>query len=303
MEENLAADDFYESHPLAPRVNKLKYQITVQRRSLNLTGLISIQDPEITSLAGFGVMPHLKVLNISRSHIKSLDALPAQPLLCQIIADQSELSSFAGLSRHKKLRDVSFIGTPLESQPNSRLACIIVVGPNISVINKRSVKKSEREEALKYPKISKLLLEAGWELEKPVPSAEKFREILKDEKYSTVIENAKSAKSYSYLTEKKDLLKTPSIPFEDEDDQEEPQQANTEENDSLLEERLNEILRRTGIRVKQDKHRQNEILEAVSELANLVKIFELCAEDIKDIKKEDSKEEKNNEQEKDQAPA
>lgn len=303
MEENFSPDDFYESHPLAPRYNKLKYQLTVQRRSLNLTGLISIQDPEITSLAGFGVMPHLKILNISRSHIKSLDALPAQPLLNQIVADHSELSSFAGLSRHKKLRDVSFIGTPLESKPNSRLACIIVVGPNIAIVNKRGVKKSEREEASRYPKITKLLLEAGWELESPVPSPEKFREILKDEKYRSVLENAKSTQSYNMLGERKDLLKTSSSRLETDDQEENDQQANIEENDKLLEERLNELLRKTGIRVKQDKHRRKEILEAISELANLVKIFELCAEDIKDIKKEDSKEEKSNEQETPQSPA
>ena len=43
--------------------------------------------------------------------------------------------------------------------------------------------------------------------------------------------------------------------------------------------------------MKQDKHKRKEILEAISELANLVKIFELCADDIKDIKKDDSKEE------------
>lgn len=302
MEEKLNPDDFYDSQPLAPKGSKLKYQITVQRRSLNLTGLISIQDPEITSLTGFGVMPHLKILNISRSHIKSLDTLPAQPLLNQIVADHSDLSSFAGLSRHKKLRDVSFIGTPLESKPNSRLACIIVVGPQISIVNKRGVKRSEREEASRYPRITKLLLEAGWDLETPVPSTEKFREILKDEKYQSVLENAKNSKSYSMLTERKDLLKASSTRFED-DDQEDSEQTNNEENDQILELKLNELLRKTGIRVKQDKHRRKEILEALSELANLVKIFELCAEDIKDIKKDDSNEDKNNAQEKEQAPA
>ena len=290
MEEKLNPDDFYDSQPLAPKGSKLKYQITVQRRSLNLTGLISIQDPEITSL------------NISRSHIKSLDTLPAQPLLNQIVADHSDLSSFAGLSRHKKLRDVSFIGTPLESKPNSRLACIIVVGPQISIVNKRGVKRSEREEASRYPRITKLLLEAGWDLETPVPSTEKFREILKDEKYQSVLENAKNSKSYSMLTERKDLLKASSTRFED-DDQEDSEQTNNEENDQILELKLNELLRKTGIRVKQDKHRRKEILEALSELANLVKIFELCAEDIKDIKKDDSNEDKNNAQEKEQAPA
>ncbi|KAK8891054.1 hypothetical protein M9Y10_028259 [Tritrichomonas musculus] len=287
MEENLNADDFYESHPLQPRVNKLKYQLTVQRRSLNLTGLISINEPDITSLAGFGVMPHLKVLNITRSHIKSLESLPAQPILQQIVADNSELSSFAGLSRHKKLRDVSFIGSPLESKPNSRLSCIIVVGPQIAIINKRIVKKSEREEASKYPKITRLLLEAGWDLETPVPSPEKFREILKDEKYRSVLDEAKSIQSYNFLSERRDLYKSSSLHLEED---EQAEQESNEENDKLLEEKLNEILRRTGIRVKQDKHRRKEILEAITELANLVKIFELCAEDIKDIKKDDSKE-------------
>ena len=104
------------------------------------------------------------------------------------------------------------------------------------------------------------------------------------------------------LTERKDLLKASSTRFED-DDQEDSEQTNNEENDQILELKLNELLRKTGIRVKQDKHRRKEILEALSELANLVKIFELCAEDIKDIKKDDSNEDKNNAQEKEQAPA
>lgn len=252
------------------------------RRSLGMDGIIRITDPSITSLAKFGVQPRLKILDISKSNIDSLDSLKPQPNLVQIIADSSQLSSFAGLSRHKLLRDVSFTGTPLSQKLNCRLACIIVVGRHISIVNKKTVRKSEREEAEQYPKIAKYLLEAGWDLEYPAPSPEHFKELAESEQYRPYLE--------PYLTQKSEQL------FRIKKSKNDNQEPNDSQmNDERLEEDLNEILRSTGIRVKQGKNRQEEILKALNDLVNLVKTFETCADDIKQMKIEDSQSEATNE--------
>ncbi|OHS99215.1 hypothetical protein TRFO_08451 [Tritrichomonas foetus] len=284
------------------RVNNLKYQLSVQRRSLSSTGLIDISKRQISSLAALGPQPHLRILNITETPIKSLASLPPQPFLTQIIANGSQLETLAGLSRFPKLREISFKETPLFVKPNIRIACLIVIGNQLSRINQKKVKKIERLDASKYPIIAKYLLEADWQLEVPVPSMEQFQKLSQEEKFRDSVPNDPSIYRFPNVLidiheeKEKELLLSNSILRQSDDEEEIPEEINEQDRlDAELEKELVQKLASFGIRVKQGEECRGEIIEAISGLADLVKIFDTCTETVTGYREEKEEEEENNE--------
>jgi len=155
-------------------LNSLPQSLNICRRELSETGYLGWQRVTFTDLRSLGCQKKLKILDISYSEIESLHTLMSQPSMIKIVADNSKIANFAGLSCQPRLRDISFINTPLSQSDNFRLAAIVCIGPRLSVINNIPVSKQERRIAEAYPPISRYLIEAGWILQYPLPSPHDF---------------------------------------------------------------------------------------------------------------------------------
>lgn len=155
--------------------DSLSYSLTTSRADLQNNGRLLWRGVTFKDFKKLGVQKKLQVLDISNSEIESLITMQPQPLLREIIADNSMLSSFAGISRHPRLSSFSFKGTPLYHVENSRMAAIVAIGPHVITINGKPVTKKERRIAETYPPIARNLIESGWVLQSPPPNIYDFQ--------------------------------------------------------------------------------------------------------------------------------
>lgn len=160
---------------------KLQYKLSTQRHSLVTKGLLNLSKCEITDLEPIGTQLRLKTLNLSGiSSLKSLATLPPQPDLREIIADDTAIDSYAGISRHPRLESISLIGTPISKRPNFCLSVLVLAGPRLTRVNGKLVSDRQRREANAYPIIARFLIENGWNIEIPIPTPDRFRELAKE---------------------------------------------------------------------------------------------------------------------------
>ncbi|OHS93702.1 hypothetical protein TRFO_40023 [Tritrichomonas foetus] len=265
--------------------NKVKYQLSIQRTSLSREGLLNLSDLRIDSLKDLGTQKYLKTLNISETDIASLESLPPQPNLQQIVCDNTDIDSFVGLSRHPKLKSVSFLHTPLSERENFRLSCLVIVGQMLSVINGVPVTQRERIQAAEYPVISRYLLEAGWDIQVPVPSIDDFRELAMDFrlKLKGCDLEFTNDESQKYLIPPPQLVPINTFQVADFDEDLEDDEMETPKDIDLdidLQNFIYEKLHSIGINVTKGPNMQREIVAAVSGLADLVKNFEGCYKEV-----------------------
>jgi hypothetical protein len=266
----------------------VKQLLVAQRPSLRSTGLITLQDPSITSLRDLGEQPHLKILDISGVTLESLDSLQRQPWLTEIIANQSQLSSFLGLSRHPQLQKISLDGTPLSARQDFRIASVLVVGPRLTVINGKPVSKAEREQAKNFPKIARNLLEAGWEIPAEPATESDYRRFAQEAHIQidgVPFEELPRAKVKPYFavpavfipkTEADEALEAEKLA--------ESRRNQYEQSEESVDEQLTvsiaTILKRIQIHVRPGERAREEILQVLTGLVDAVKLLENCADDI-----------------------
>ena len=291
--------------------NVLRSILVKQRRDLSLNGKLTLSfDLELKAmkemsaanspgkeeeikpelLKTLGIQPKLRILDLKGSKIRSLEFLQKQPALQIINADGSRLETLAGLSRHPHLKAISFNETPLALKPNIRIAAIVVIGNRLTTINHQPVKLEERKKAAQYPLIAKYLLEEGWQLTDTIPSKKKFLEIFQDiikSKYDDKPETYFQKINMSNTEFNLLFTKTPVFSGVKKADnnrpqevEEEDQEPNADELDDELQEKLSQTLSRIGIRVKKGEMGRTEILDAITAITNLVKIFDNSADQI-----------------------
>lgn len=266
--------------------NRVKYQLSIQRPSLTRIGLLNLSGLDITSLAELGTQKYLKILNISHTSLESLETLPSQPNMQQIIADDTQICSYVGLMRHPKLKSVSFLNTPIaEDDHKFRLTMLVLVGQMLSVINGVPVSAKERIEASKYPLIARNLIEANWEIQEPVPSAEDFRKLVVASgiRLRGVDSEFTNDEAQKYFSPPPQLVpidtgKRKDIPSDDSDEN-----IDSIDQDIDLQKQIYKELHSIGITVNKGPDMQKEIVLAVKGLADLVKNFESCYKEVFNI--------------------
>jgi hypothetical protein len=268
---------------MPPKAPDLKTLLHGQRQNLGASGLISLRSAPVTSLALLKRQPKLRVLDISKTGLTSLESLEPQDALTEIIADESALADFRGLDRHPKLAKFSAISTQLADSPNFRLASLIVIGPMLSSINGSPVTPAERNQIRSFPKIAKYLLLYGWTLE--------VRDIPEDE-YKRIAQQrhvAINGRPFDSLekSEIRALFQLPVMPkskaeIEREvteyiEEIETQAQRLQEQAEDELAGQIAQQLGRIGINVRPGPEMKGEILEALGGLADVVRVLEEAA--------------------------
>ena len=159
-------------------------QICEQRRSLSLRGFLVLKTDKVTndSISVLGSQKALKVLKLGKdTEITSLENLPTQQNLVEILANSTKLESYKGISKLKSVNIFSIKDTPMASRPNYRLALLLAFGPRIREINGEKITIKERQHASKYPSICKALVDEDWDPTDEAPTREETLELI--EKY------------------------------------------------------------------------------------------------------------------------
>lgn len=247
---------------------KLTDVMKLQRTKLSSRGTLDFSNSKFTNLSELGNQKCLKTLILNGMPIDSLETIPPQPFLQTIKADDSEVSSFAGLSRHRNLKSISFKNTPLSKLPNFRLCCAIVCRSNLVEINGEKITREERQLARKYPPIARILIEGNWKVVVPPPSTQQFRQIA-IESHLTIQDvdpdfSNEVAERYLRSTRSISSMNRPST-LDDEffiNEDEDPIVADQELVDNLI-----DTLSTIGIKIPRDDGAQDDILDALEMLS------------------------------------
>ena len=142
----------------------------------------------------------IKVLDLSRTDIKSLEGLPYLPRLKTFIADKTEIDTFKNFSSIKNVISISLKETEISKKLSSnkyRLSLILVC-PQLSTIDNKMIPQQIRDIAATYPPVCSQLINAGWMIETPPPTGDHLEQLckqyIKDEteplKTSSEVENS-----------------------------------------------------------------------------------------------------------------
>ena len=286
--------------------NTINYRVLEQRRVIALTGVLNLSSSKkeegFSDIKGLGTHSKVKTLILSGNPIKSLTGLRPHPNLTEIIADDTDISSYEGLTGHFNLCKVSFKNTPLSEKPNFRLELCIVIGPHLSFINGTKVTIEEKRQAASYPLIARDLIVQGWDVEIPVPSKSKFKELLLDPKYDKIAENQSVRNSTTSLSP--EHFKRPIIYIPPDAEKHEIENLENSENYENLEEtetknelliKLSQKLRVLNISVdesKDVKEQEEEMIDIITNLSNtMLKLSDITNQIMNPIKEEDFGEE------------
>ena len=254
--------------------NCVTEQVGAQRRSLSLRGFLILKSEKITddSIHALGTQKALKVLKFSNdTTIQSLENLPQQPNLVEIIANNTKLYSYKGLSKLKNVTVFSAKNTPLSQRPNFRLALLLAFGPRIRIINGEEITSKERMRAIKYASVCKSFVENDWDPTDEPPNEEETMKLIE-----------------KYQPKKAKLIKNEKIKGRELEDQLSPRKTVTlmnslkkEENvyqeydkyeiDDELEDALIEKFKDFGIDVPKDENTQENLLKIIREFADMTK--------------------------------
>jgi hypothetical protein len=120
----------------------------------------------------------VKVLDISRTTLKTLAGCPDFPRLNVFIADRSELSDFTNFRALRTVASFSMRATPVSRLPTYRLSLLMAVGTR----SIRSIDGGQISSALKasyehFPPICHELVNAGWIASTRPPASAKIRSL------------------------------------------------------------------------------------------------------------------------------
>jgi hypothetical protein len=249
----------------------IKYQLKIQRVALSSKGRLNLSQPDpdlppirLTTLTPLGTQQRLKVLDVSKTPLAGLQTLPPQPVLEKIIANETQIGTYAGLGRHPRLKSLWLLGTPLSALPQFRLTLCILVGTHLTSINGVPVSPGERSTASEYPLLARYLIEAGWEVEVPAPSLERFIALSNEKRlrFKGVDSGFTTVEAQKYLRAPPALLVVKSRP--DGECESPPEEQNP--NDELIR-AICVKLDAVGFHIKPD---ETNVLHAIERLAGIL---------------------------------
>ena len=247
-------------------------QICAQRRSLSLRGFLMLKSKQVTddSISALGTQKELKVIKFSKNtNITSLEQMPPQPNLVEIIANSTQLYSYKGLSKFKNVTMISINDTPMSKRPNYRLALLLAFGPRIQIINGEKISNKERMRAINYASICKEFIDNDWDPSDEAPTEKEIIQLMKKYKpddAKRVIKQGKiteskrddilsPAKTYSLMK----TIKTQKYVYD------------KTENDGALIDALIEKFAAFGIFINKDENCQENLLKVIQQFADITK--------------------------------
>ena len=119
-----------------------------------------------------------RVINFSRSNIKSLQGIPKLNKLIELNIDNTEISNFANIKSFPHLRKISFKNCPNLPLDSAQLSLVIAL-PELTSINDKQISEKVRNKAKDYPEYVPNLIDAGWLAVHPCPPQHEMRELCK----------------------------------------------------------------------------------------------------------------------------
>lgn len=258
----------------------VKSILALQRRSLALSGSLSFKGKPISDLSDVGVQQHLKILDVSSTEVTTLDTLLPQKQLEKITADSSLLEDYKGFSKFKRVKAFSARNTPLAERPNFRLACAVLFGRKLESVNGMKLTQDERQKASTYPPIAEYLIEAGWDIVDPVPSADEFRVLAGEYKLQISGCDAGFANEMSLS-----LLRAPKSVYAEEAKEEKADGSYGD--DGWLVEALLKELCQIRLQVKNDENVKEQLVDVIGELASVATLLADFKSEIQGVEDEE----------------
>ena len=174
-------------------LNGRLYTLKKQGRLL-LTSEPKLDFSALSSPAAYRQLCLMKVLDVSRNDITSIEGLRRFPKLTHFIANTTKIDNLRNFKVLEGVTTVSLENTPIAENENFRLALAIVVGASLKSINGKMITSSLARKAQSYPDVCRDLVNCGWMPECPCPDDEQLAELCtqyqvnKEESSSTATE-------------------------------------------------------------------------------------------------------------------
>ena len=235
-----------------------------QRSQMTTSGVLDLSGKiRCESLKDVGSQKKLVTLFLNESPLTSLHTLPPQPCMKALIADGSCLETLAGLGNQPRLGELSLVDTPVAQHPNFRLSALICVGPRLSLLNGKPVKKIERRMAACYPPVAKYLVGCGWMAQFPPPSQLDFEYL---------------AEEFEINAREEDFMMPP-VP---EDLVEKFQKTQKPEETDTFSQKMAALLQPLGFAIRWGQEMNSDIIKAVRRICDTLALIEQSGEPQED---------------------
>ena len=134
------------------------------------TGALDLSGEAVDDLSFVGSRDCLKKLDLSFTHLRTIEGLAFQPRIESLVMDGSDLANFKNFRAVQKISSISIKNTPVAKTPNYRLSLLLVIGPGLRVINGQTVSENLRACAARFPSIASDLVNCGWLADSQNPS-------------------------------------------------------------------------------------------------------------------------------------
>ena len=149
------------------------------KQHIKTDGKVDLSGEHIEDLSLLPSSKLTRQLNLSYVQIPNLDKLKPQPNLNSFIADGSTIGSLLNFRAIQTIKTLSMKNTPVSLHPNFIISLLLVC-PNVSVINGKLISKQQISRASKYPKVCSELVNMGWMATYPPPDVLELDTLCKD---------------------------------------------------------------------------------------------------------------------------
>ena len=126
----------------------------------------------LSSPAAYRQLSIMKVLDVSRNEIESIEGLRRFPKLTHFIANSTKIADLRGFKALEGVTTISLENTPVSELENFKLGLAIVVGASLRSINGKMIPTTIARRAQSYPDVCRDLIDRGWMPEYPCPDQE-----------------------------------------------------------------------------------------------------------------------------------
>lgn len=150
---------------------------TIERAlcEMRKTGRADLSRQPFVDLSELSSSRVMRELDLSHVQIESIAGLPFQPNLRTFIANGSSILSLRNFGAIPNVESVSLRDTPVSRDPNF-VTALLIICPNIAIVNGRMVSSRIKERAARYPDVVVRLVDAGWMPTYPCPDDSELKE-------------------------------------------------------------------------------------------------------------------------------
>ena len=127
---------------------------------------------DLSSPAAYRQLSVMKVLDLSRNDIESIEGLRHFPKLKHFLADSTKIADLRNFRVLEGVNTISLEKTPVAEKEHFRLGLLLVVGDTLKSINGRVITATLVTRAATYPPVCRELVNRGWIPTYPCPDSE-----------------------------------------------------------------------------------------------------------------------------------